>query len=345
MTFSPLFSDHHPQMDFFTADIFDNLPVKDDMASMEHPIFSLTTKPDLRVLKYENNGVSIVISPSHEHGLPTIFDKDILLYCGSLLMEQINKGIIPSKTIRFSARDLLVTTNRQIGGSGYTLLGKAFERLHGVSITTNIKTNGKRQSKGFHILESYEVIEKNHVNRRMVRLEVTMSDWFYNSLIGREVLTINRKYFQLRKPLERRLYELARKHCGTQAEFKIGLEKLHKKTGSTSQLKLFRYYLRGIIKTNHLPDYQLFLADNDIVHFSYTPDENTKARSLKDGISPKIKPKTIERAKAMTIKAGTGWDFYALQEQFTTQLMEGFKPDNVDGAFIGFIKKKTDKCP
>ena len=121
----------------------------------------------------------------------------------------------------------------------------------------------------------------------MVKLEATMSDWFYNSLLGKEVLTINRKYFKLRKPLERRLYELARKHCGTQGEFKIGLEKLHKKTGSTSPLKKFRYYLRKIIKTNHLPDYQLFLADNDVVHFSYTPDDNTKARSLMDKVGSK----------------------------------------------------------
>ncbi|MEN3033133.1 replication initiator protein A [Chromobacterium amazonense] len=31
-------------------------------------------------------------------------------------------------------------------------------------------------------------------------------------------------YLGLRKPLARRMYELARKHCGHQAEWRIGLD-------------------------------------------------------------------------------------------------------------------------
>jgi hypothetical protein len=37
---SPLLPDRYPQGDFFVCDIFDAVP-KADMASMEHPIFSL----------------------------------------------------------------------------------------------------------------------------------------------------------------------------------------------------------------------------------------------------------------------------------------------------------------
>ena len=68
----------------------------------------------------------------------------------------------------------------------------------------------------------------------MLDLEVTLSDWVFNAIAGDDVLTLNRRYFQLRKPLERRLYELARKQCGTQPEWKCGLEKLQARTGSTS---------------------------------------------------------------------------------------------------------------
>ena len=42
----PLLPDRHPQKDFFILDISDVVP-KDDMASMEHPLFSLATKPDM----------------------------------------------------------------------------------------------------------------------------------------------------------------------------------------------------------------------------------------------------------------------------------------------------------
>ena len=33
-----------------------------------------------------------------------------------------------------------------------------------------------------------------------------------------EVVTISNDYFRLRRPLERRLYEIGRKHCGGQSK-------------------------------------------------------------------------------------------------------------------------------
>ena len=71
---SPLLPDRCLQ-----GDIFDAVP-KADMASMEHPIFSLSTKPDTRVRKYEHNGIKIVIKPSID-GLAMVHDRDILIYC------------------------------------------------------------------------------------------------------------------------------------------------------------------------------------------------------------------------------------------------------------------------
>ena len=51
-----LLSQRHPTHDLFICDVLDAIP-KDDMASMEHPIFSLATKPDTRILKYEHKNV------------------------------------------------------------------------------------------------------------------------------------------------------------------------------------------------------------------------------------------------------------------------------------------------
>ena len=71
----------------------------------------------------------------------------------------------------------------------------------------------------------------------------------------------------MRKPTERRLYELARKHCGNQVAWKIKLDKLKAKMGITSQLKTLRFNLRKIADTNHLPEYNVSIED-DIVLFS-----------------------------------------------------------------------------
>jgi plasmid replication initiation protein len=341
----PLLPVRHPNADFFIADIFDSLPVKNDRHTMEHPFFALSTKPEVREVQYNRDGVSITLSPHHRLGLPTMMDKDILLYCGSLLMKEINEGRIPPKTMRFSAHDLMVTTNRHTNDVSYRMLANAFDRLTGCLITTDIRTNGIKQYSSFHLLEHFNVIENSHDKKRMVRIEVTVSGWFYNALIGKEVLTINREYFRLRKPLERRLYELARKHCGRQPEWKVGLEILKDKCGALSPLKKFRFQLREIMRPDHLPDYQIALDDRDIVTFSnryHVVKQSISAQSILPGLEhvPSLSQETLNRGAQLVEKADTGWDYEAIRTQFTEQLGDGFKPRNVNAAFIGFVKKK-----
>ena len=48
---SPLLPDRQDQKDFFVCDIFDAAP-KGAIASMAHPIFSLSTKPDHQPRRY-----------------------------------------------------------------------------------------------------------------------------------------------------------------------------------------------------------------------------------------------------------------------------------------------------
>jgi len=60
---SPLLPERHPQMDFFLCDILEAIP-KDDLATMEHPVFSLATRPDRRILAYEHRGTQIQVVPS-----------------------------------------------------------------------------------------------------------------------------------------------------------------------------------------------------------------------------------------------------------------------------------------
>ena len=391
-----LLPERHPNKDFFIADIFDALPIKNDRHTMEYPFFTLSTKPDVRTVRYKNRDISITLNPHNEYGLPTMMDKDILLYCGSHLMNKLNKRErerkkeaekatarersrvknnyqddeleiylyhyyeryveeqrrlhpIP-KTLRFSAHDLMVTTNRMTNGQAYFQLRQAFSRLTGCLITTNIESNNKKWLKGFHMLESFEVIEKSQDERRMVRLEVTVSDWYYNAIIGKEFLTINRNYFRLRKNTERRLYELARKHCGKQKEWTISLDNLLEKSGSRSELKKFRFHLRKIINNNilhnHFPDYTIKISEKDIVTFTNRNFDNQNSQ-LSMGLTQYVlKPETREKAQNIIYEAGTNWDYWALEEQFITSISKGrFTPDNNDAAFIGFVKKKVQRTP
>src|SRR2546428_11443760 len=85
-----LLPDRHPVRDFFIADIVE-WALKDDRHSMEHPFFSLSKNPDHRIRHYEHNGTRVTIAPS-AYGLATIWDKDILIYAVSQLVEAINQS-------------------------------------------------------------------------------------------------------------------------------------------------------------------------------------------------------------------------------------------------------------
>jgi len=204
--------DRHPMNDFFVADILD-WALKNDMHSMEHPMFSLSKKPDRRVRHYEHNNCSVTVKPGAD-GLATIWDKDILIYAISQIVEGMNQGRDPGRTIRLKAYDLLVTTNRHTGGRDYDLLAAAFNRLKGTVINTDIKTNGIRQRAGFGLIDNWRIIERSPANGRMVAVEITLNQWLYNAVLAREVLTLDRDYLCLDGGLERRLYEIGRKHCG-----------------------------------------------------------------------------------------------------------------------------------
>jgi Replication initiator protein A len=54
-------------------------------------MFSLSKTPDRTEHHYEHQGRSLTIMPS-SRGLATIWDKDILLYCISVLEDGLNRG-------------------------------------------------------------------------------------------------------------------------------------------------------------------------------------------------------------------------------------------------------------
>ena len=258
-----LTSDQQKRADFFICDVFDSY--KDDSASMEHPVFSLSTKPDYRMLVYQNNGNTIKIKPSYT-GLATIHDKDILLYLTSCLINAKNNSEQISNRVRFTAHDYLASTNKTINGKSYLQLIEGLERLSGTRIETNIQTNGKEIMSEFGLIDQWQVVKEGK-DARMTAVEVVLSEWFYNSIRGNSVLSIDKDYFKLRKPTERRLYELARKNCSKQLSWEIKLEELKDKLGSSSPLNKLRFNIKKIAKTNHLPEYNITIND-DVILFT-----------------------------------------------------------------------------
>lgn len=243
--------------------------VKIDMQSLENPFYSLTKRADTKVRLFEYNvqrhrksrPITIEIIPSVIGGA-TIYDKDILTYCSSVIMAtlQSNPDASVYRRVRFSAYRYLIDTHRvksskNIGGKDYTAVEMSLKRLKGTNIFTNIPSNGKIYTDGFNLIDNYQII-RDEASGKMEAIEIVLSKYYYDAIINREILTQSPKYYQIRSSFAKRMYEIARKHCGNQTrQVEFYYETLHIKSGSTAVRGEFMRMMRKIVKDGVILDY------------------------------------------------------------------------------------------
>lgn len=250
-----------PQDDLFFETIVDT-PLRDDRALMEFPFFSLQKRPQMKPLTFEKDEVKIIVSPG-PRGIASVWDRDVLVYAVSKINERVDRGEKVPKTVQFIAHDFLKLTHRGTNKAAYELLKDALFRLRSTTVETTIASGGQRNHRGFGWIDSFEIVEdeKPDGSRRMRAVEITLSDWMYRALVKeRRVLAISPDYFKLDGGLERRLYQLARKHVGQQRQWKIGLSLLASKVGSVQDLRFFKRDLKRIIEADNIPDYRFSIA-------------------------------------------------------------------------------------
>ncbi|KAJ8137268.1 hypothetical protein OY671_009519 [Metschnikowia pulcherrima] len=159
---------------------------------------------------------------------------------------------------------------------------------------------------------------------------------------GRSVSTLHRDYFRLRKPLERRIYESARKHCGAQEKWSISVETLQKKTGASSHSRVFRSMLRDLVAHDHSPDYAVEM-NGDAVTFRNREASDTVEAIEAEPERPYIDPEGFHDAKSVA----PGYDVYALYDQWVSWWIDSGRPESKSprAAFIGFCRNKHKTAP
>jgi len=335
-----LLPERHPQDDLFICDVADAV-LKDVMPQMEHPFYSLSKKPETNVRRYEHNGNWVEITPSVK-GLATIYDKDILIYCISQIMHKLRDGQEVSRRVRLNSRDLLVFANRGTSGKDYQALIQAVDRLAGTRISTNIQTGDEEQYDTFGLIDAASIRRQHGNDGRLLWCELKLSEWVFNAIRAQEVLTLHKDYFRLRKPIERRVYEIARKHCGRQPTWSINLDLLLKKSGSKSSLKEFRRSLRHLVEHDHLPDYSIsFKDDTDLLVFVNRGTMHKDVQVVEAAGRIVLATATYEEARDIA----PGWDIYHLEGEWKVWMSDGGldAPKNPDRAFLGFCRKWFEK--
>ena len=328
---------------------------------MAHPIFSLSTKPETRILKYKHEDVIVEIHPSSK-GLATIFDKDVLIYCISKLMHSKNQGEEIGPVVRITTHDLLVSTNRNTGGIIYERLEDTLDRLAGTRIKTNVATGEEITTQNFGLIEWYDYNRKGSgMSSGCKYLDIKLSDWLFRAIDAAEVLPISRDYFRLRRPIDRRLYELARKHCGKQQNWRVSVGLLQKKCGSKQAEKHFVAHLRELARSNHLPDYEVKLNLDNVI---FTRRDGGKARRFQQPLPcprPAAEPTALDgsiagalasfsavierkrhcRVQLGRVRVAPGWDKYMLESQYCAWAADKEPAHNEDARFFGWVKSYT----
>ncbi len=335
-----LLPDRYPQHDLFICDVADAV-LKDLIPQMEHPFYSLSKKPETRIRRYEHNGNWLQVVPSVK-GLATIYDKDILIYAISQIFAKLNVGEKVSKRIKINTHDLLIFTNRGTAGKDYKALVEALERIRGTTITTNIHSQDNIETETFGLIESSLVRREHGLDGRLLSVEITLSDWVFEAIRNRKALTLHRDYFRLRKPIERRTYELARKHCGQQPRWECFVETLHIKSGSQGTLKEFRRKIREITEIDHLPDYHIRL-DEETDKVTFINRDITAQRPVPSAPDPDTLPSLPTETYTAAKAAAPGSDIYALEQEWRAWWASSGKPvlQNPSAAFVGFCKART----
>ncbi len=330
----------HPQKDLFVIDALDVI-IKDDMPSMEYPFYSLSKKPDREVRRYEHKNKWIEFRPSVK-GLPTIYDKDLIIYAISNIIAAIDEGEEPPKEVEIDPYAFFIFTQRGTGGRDYDALRDSLDRLDGTRFRTNISMDGAMIDQWQGLIDKAS-LKTNEKTGKPEKLRITLSDMVMSTIKQRDVLTLNRDYFRLKKPIERRIYELARKHAGKQSSWEIFVTTLHHKSGSRSVLREFRRAVKFLSEHDHLPDYHVFFEKETDKVFFYPRERFQEVYSAKtdkqeeSSLSlPPLASWAIEKGK----QAAPNIDIYGLEADWRAMWEStGQQPlDNHNAAFIGYCK-------
>ncbi|MBS2132081.1 replication initiator protein A (plasmid) [Burkholderia thailandensis] len=313
---------------------------RQDLHSIEFPLWSLQKGKDTRTRVYRVSDKLVRIIPS-TMGAANIFDKDILVYAATIIRKAADANLKTSRRIRFRVRDYLRYVNRSTGGRSYTAILDSCRRLRGTTVETNVdlelesgfeeialagesvpvdlaaRKEGagpdgeadrkvKERTRGFGFIEDYDVIEYTASGDGAVELEVILSRWTYNAIIKRRVLTMHPGYFGLGQPLERRLYDIAKKHCGDKLWWKIGLEKLHEKTGSAQELKYFRRDIVDMMMADRMPEFHVAIDDERAQVVFFRCDKEN--RKLDAGLAAQIHQELIAKKLTKWFFSLRRWD-------------------------------------
>jgi plasmid replication initiation protein len=247
------------QLPLFRA-LTGELAIRDAQELMAYPFFSLAKSKRVTPIEFQSGDVRVQVEGTVEHGIATIWDADVLIWTTSQIVQARDAGIVPSRRLSATPREILTFLRRGTSIRDYTRLKAALDRLQSTSVATSLRQATHRRLHRFSWINEWKECATGSGNP--LGLELIIPDWLYAGITDpTKVLTIDPAYFGLRGGIERWLYRLVRKHAGLQPSgWRFDFPYLHRKSGSLARFSDFALDLRRIAERQGLPGYRIAIA-------------------------------------------------------------------------------------
>ena len=367
---------------FFLVDLAAVTP-KELVPHLENPFFGLSKQPYRRnnaVRRWENErGEYLELEGSARYGLPTVFDQDFVIYAASVIVAERRKlERLPAAkgqarydgapregaengVIRFSAADFADFTRRTTGrggpaGARYQEIEDGLNRITRVNISTNIEAAGYRATRVFGMVDESTIVRRKTLDPgqegALLGCEIRLSRWMMAAIDGNHVLPLHRDYFRLRRPLDRRIYQIVRKHCGDRASWEIRLPKLYAKSGSVTRVSQFRHQVKDFAarweenrvreETDFLGYEVEFDTGRDMLTARRRPGESLAATEAALRLPSEPSPDQVASARELA----PGYDPYPIYQDWVVwALRQSAAVKDPEAAFRGFVRRWMEGRP
>jgi len=347
----------------FTVDVVATI-AKAPTGVLEYPFFVLDNRDRgqrNRVFEYKGTFIKI----ESDRGLPNSSDMELFAFLVTLGFHRAEAvgadAWVRQPMVEFSARDYFKFTHKSVGGKSVKLLHDSVERLFGAYIETNVQAGGNIHNSQFRLLTERHYIAKQRktinptsleaaalaAHKGVVSYKIKFADWVTDAIVAKDVLSLGKNYFDIRTATGKRIYEIARKHCGRQGQWDVNMTTLYEKSGSSSTKRLFKNRVLQAIGDGTFPDYKIRLmgkAVNGDAKLRFELDwENNSIPDIPSRVKKRQKKAEVGLSPNVVEMMDTqyripSWQVYEWVEEFRVKLAREKKTVfDFDAQFVAWV--------
>jgi plasmid replication initiation protein len=214
-----------------------------------------------KAIQHRQGEYYLDVTAGEGSNIATYHDNDLLIFLTSHLVQAVNRGDKTAQKIYFTANEYFrFAATRNIGGNRYDQIWNSLYRLNDTFVHTNIDLGGGniKESRWNWLPEIHRV--KSTKTGKSLGFEVVIADPIYKAAtaLTPHVLTLDRRYFDLRSGFLKFLYLYARKSAGTlDREWYVSEKLLHSRSGSSMPISQFRKMLKRVTDAGTLCEYDV----------------------------------------------------------------------------------------